>query len=1168
MLRVEGMMKNKGRWTLLAMLSLWALTGCVEEYDFTRQTPERGTFGEEVYRIVHKDARRSPRNPGQRLDLLERERQDFITSLDGIVPQEFLTPLDHLLRALGPLQDSDLLPDLTRKIAHILEAVSNTPALHQIWAQESAYQHHFKAAGVNRAVLEHATRYPRLDQLSRYGARLVLDNDGFNDEGQLVPEEPVFMGELSQVLADLLQGAEVTGDEDRFEALMADLLLRTDRRFSAPGTSPMWAVRVDSRGMPLVSRNRRDNLFSPFSDRNGDGLADINTEGRFVDFNGTPLDAPAFGEPGEIGLLVRDGLGRAFVQDEGFVFEYIDLHQTSVGFLLRETPVFVEEDVPFDLLDSLKVLLPPRVTLVDPDTGDSYRGYPPDNPVLDTVYGALQLMDFAFLDELLDTVAVMLREHDNILAELLFSVEDLLDRVEGRTELELTEDNTLRDDLLEALEPIVMTPGLMEDLLVALQDPVVLRSADAMVQLLSYKADRAVPAPDGAYNRCFRTCERQHDLATEGRVDCVRACPSDEIFVERMDRSLPSGPGNRSHFERTLAMLRTVSGVEYQMHVVDLQIDLVGLDVNVADALPPLLGIEDAADAYVKALAGDFRIVDAITDEAVNSPTTDLLVDGLGSICQNSILDQLIRTLVPVLINVTERDIENVCTRFDEVSAIPGLSAPEMKRQRLAIMVSFLSLLSDVPMDEVPRASQLARFFNSPNPSLDLSLARMTLSQLVDHDGYFLWEHHGDMLFAAEASGFLDAVQPLFKVFSRYDRGGDLIRVMAVLDQHYPTPDVRYMTKAGLEAPRAGRGTGMVRWEESLHSWLLDDRLFPALQQLATVSTQIESRRGRKMSTLVEEVTAHAMRPDAALTMRDGRPVYVRPDGEMVSPINRLHVVLEGLGALDDILEADPVAQEKWDSATGKILDLVLEIDKRQTGEAYFAREGGLALGLFGTEILADKVRAKRDEGLLHEFITRDLYLDVESVMTGRTLPAVVDMVEAATATPEDRALLKDVTLHLLEGEGAQHTLVLLYELLVELSNEEAFVTLAQFWGEQLDPDRVWESDVRPLPLLSHGALLLDESLARDPDLEALLLLRRATARDPQLISADGDPLGLAPWEVLADVMRDYNRVDPSSQAPLTAQDYQRINADFARWLQDDARGMEQIYQLVKSRKK
>ena len=501
------------------------------------------------------------------------------------------------------------------------------------------------------------------------------------------------------------------------------------------------------------------------------------------------------------------------------------------------------------------------------------------------------------------------------------------------------------------------------------------------------------------------------------------------------------------------------------------------------------------------------------------------------------------------------------------VSQRTDFSADELKRHRISAMIAFLSLLTDVAMDEQPTAGQLTRFFNTPNPSLNLSLASLTLSQIVDQDGYLLWEHHGDMLYAAEASGLLDAVRPIFQVFSRYNMASELARLMALLDQHYPTPEMTYLTQGGQPAPRAGPGTGLVRFEKPLRNWLLKDRLFPALHQLALINDQIESRHGRSMAAVTAEWIAHALTYDSTLTRRDGRAAYRRADG-INTPFNRLLLLSDSLDKISSLLEANSDAQRKWERASEAILNIFLEVGEDGIGEAYFVQPGSVALGQAVIETLAKVVHQEREANHLINFMQNELYFKVEEILIGRTFPLLIDLYRAATHTLQDRELLRQCARYLVSSDGRRSMLIMMYDLLAELSTEDDMVNLTHALGDLLDPERTWGVDYYPQPLLSHSMLILQESQARAPDSPLLDVIRNALTRTTSLSDLDGDPQGATPLWTLGGIFMDYNREVPNTQGPLESSDYARISFDLARWLRDEQRGMEQIYKLVQSRKK
>ncbi len=184
--------------------------------------------------------------------------------------------------------------------------------------------------------MEQAVTFQDLAGLNRLLTRLVLDHDGLDDQG--APNtEPTFATDLIRSLSRALRDTSISGAPDRAGAQAADLLLRAHPDFEVEGRAPLWVVRVDHRGLPLVRYSQTGTLYSPFVDTDDDGLADANDGGQLVDIRGDVVDTTPFGTPNESGLLVRDAIGRAIAPDgNGFVFDYVDLNETSSAFLLEQ----------------------------------------------------------------------------------------------------------------------------------------------------------------------------------------------------------------------------------------------------------------------------------------------------------------------------------------------------------------------------------------------------------------------------------------------------------------------------------------------------------------------------------------------------------------------------------------------------------------------------------------------------------------------------------------------------------------------------------------------------------------------------------------------------------------------------------------------------------------
>lgn len=1150
-----------------------AVAGCGESYDLERRVPERGTFGEEVHRTLHKDALRSSRAWDQRGRLFDRDEAPFVFAIDSVVPDALLRPFADLLLALRPLIDRKIVPQMTQKIAVLLDALVEADEVRVAWALDNAGRYSgYRAADVRSALVENAVTFPRLADLNRLLARVFLDNDGYDDDGTPNAEK-TFANDLVRALAVELQSVEVDNADDSLGAQAADLLLRHHPDFEVADREPLWVARVDHRGLPIVRTSSRGALYSPFRDNDADGLADVNPSGQFIDARGDVVESRPFGEPNASGLLVRDSLGRATAPDgEGFVFEYVDLNQTAAAFLLDQNAELVRRDVVFDLVDALLAVLPARGVL--DDAYGSYDGYHrQDNVLVDLVYAALTALNFEGVDELLETNAVLLRDHQPVLAELLLAFEEFGEIIDADPDAELTDDHTLGDDVVAASWALIDSPGLVEALLTALEDPVTLNTEEASLDVLAFRsaAGAAAPAPGGRYDACFGVCDEAHGIGTQERYDCIRACPRDEVFGDLVDRAAGPGPGNRSHFERTLALFSDTAGAPYEMRVERLTIPDLGTDIDVGNALPPLLRIDDAAGAFLSSVAGDFRFVDHVTDEAIASEEVHLLLDGLDTICGSGFLGRLIQAITPILLRVSEEDLRASCFRFEQVSAQEGLEEDELTRQRIAVMVAFLSLLTDVPMDEEPTPAQLTRFFNTPNPSLDLEIAQMSLSQLTCHDGYYLWEHHGDMLFAAEASGLLDAIHPLVKAASSHGKTSELARLMSVLHLHYVTPELSYRTKDGAESPRAGEGTGVVRYEPALVEFMQTGRLLPAGHELALIGGQLESSRGRTLPAIVEEVAVHLLRPDPAVRHRNGSGQSEDAAGRRVEPISRFYVLADALNAVDDRLERNAAADAAWTRATDELTDVLLGVEEHG-GEARFTNAGGVALGALLAEHLAGRMALQRDAGTLPSYLEQELQQDATEFFEGRTLPAALDLFAAGTADAADRTLLAEFLVDATGGDlGATSALVRLYELLLDLLDPVSFVTTTRFYGELIDPDRTWPEGAGDLPLLSHALLLLRETDALDPDELALTLIVNAgvrSTRDDLPAAPDGDPFGEYPASTMARMIKAYQRAEPLSHDPLTADDYALIASGVGTWLRDDLTGLEQIFDLIEARQR
>lgn len=1161
-----------GAWALrcavvgtAALLAL--LTACPNEYDFDRAAPVRESFGAEVHRLVTRDAYRSRRDFRARGEMLEREKAPFVTALDAIVPEGWATLLDELLRRLLHLSDDGTLPRVSRRLAEVFSDLSANEALRADWERDNAgrfvgYRH----PTAHAALLESTVGYPGLTAATNMLASVYLDFDGFNDDGTVASGEPLFMTDALGLLSKQLVGFEPDSDPDRIEVQLADILFTEDPRFHEEGAQNLWAVKFDHRGQPVVTARSDGSLQSPFVDRDGDGLADVDDQGRTVDFNGAPVSVPPFGEANDnSGVVDRDWLGRAVAGDDP-VFEYTDLSQSVLAFLLVGQGDMIEAnpEVLFDLGASLDLVLPERVSMVDED-GMAFMGYPASNLLLDLAYAALSMLAFPQLDEFFDVQAQLLREHGDVLAELVLSLNEFSDLVEANGDPELKPGNTLLDDLIPVLAAIASDRDLVVAILEAFDQPVTSITGLASLDLLDYKGKLAVPTAGGPYEVCFKTCNDNLSIGTLARAECLRACPSQEIFPQRVDRDQGPTLDNRSHFQRLVNLFADADDIAFEMVVTELVVPSLDFEYGLGtDVLPPLLRFDNASASMLDAVAGNMVLADNVTEAALASHEVELMVNGIDSMCSGSFVHELSAALIPRFVEITEEDFDRTCRRMDEVTNDTSVSDERRQRNRIAVTVTLLSLLTGVAFDERPTGAQLTRFFNLPDPSVDLDIATLHLGPLIVHDGYEGWEANADMLYAGEASGAIDALYPLIKAFSDRGKADLLVRLIATLHYHYAPQGTSYPRKDGSPSPNFG--TGLYNYEWVIREWLAQDRLIPALGRLSSAAGSIQSARGTGFNDLVADLFARLMVPDGSVAHRDGTTTSFRNDGFVVEDLNRAYVLLDPLRALSDKFDREPAVKERWDRAVSGLFDSLLGVEDDGLGFARFVRPGAPFMSAIVMEHMADRTATFRDEGRLVEVVERDTLADVVDAMTGRGLPLIVDVTTAVDARPSDKEELTSLLLYNTEPNAVAALVIKVYELLLEMTDQPSFDLSADFYGRLIDPNRSWKEGGPPLG--TDVMRMLRETSAADGEGVVPKLLRGALGRRSDLDAYDGDPAGGYPISELGKVIKDYHRVDPSSTEGLSAADYAILGDEVSEWILDDQHGVEQLYDMIDLRAK
>ncbi len=427
----------KAKILSIGMLCAMQLAACSYELDTTREAPERGSLGQEIYRIIEADLQRMHPKKGL---ALAREQERLVEALDGLMPDAMLSDLQDYLVAILPLYDEGVLQSVFRPSACILAQFADDAQFLQAnwYADHPSGYGKDETGSLMRRLLVNPTTPDLLDHL----AVLWLAHDGLDD--QFVPDddEDDTFSALQRELADKMTAAAIDEDPDCAACVFLDFLLSTDGRLMAGQGEEHWIVRTDVRGRarPLSDPGTAEPI-SPFVDTDQDGLADIDSQrGDFIDQNGAALDVPPPFQPDGSRSLVGGSL----------LYEYSDLRQSMLGALVDQLEPLIADGFIWELPPALRSLLGEKVARAD-DKG-VFPGYEPDDsPAVALTHALIVLLDYDRLPELLDALLTVAELREPQLAELRNEFRRVSDITDDYDQLSLNDHNRLLDDLVPHL---------------------------------------------------------------------------------------------------------------------------------------------------------------------------------------------------------------------------------------------------------------------------------------------------------------------------------------------------------------------------------------------------------------------------------------------------------------------------------------------------------------------------------------------------------------------------------------------------------------------------------------------------------------------------------------------------------------------------------------------
>ncbi len=487
-----------------------------------------------------------PANAPAKLTTIVTQRPSLIATVDAITPKDFLDTLEAFLEQLLPLSDDGTMETAIASLGDLLGTMSQDPdfgpALSRL-AVRDGYRPTKTAAGLVHTIVN----YPNIDDFM--GKTLALIAPGGTAEAewkQLLTAASMTLGTVQPVATP--------NDPERTLRLALNLMESTHPDLATGSARPL--VTRDYRGLAMAT-TVSGKVQPPFVDMDGDGLADVDAMGHFVDGNGMPIDvASPFPEIGVTDAAPRDPLGRALTAANASttLYQYLNLDGTVFGGLARETLNLMDpnKDTTLGLVWGMGTLMGPRASktelYMDSAGGMlgslTYNGFDTtQSPVLDLAHAFVQLVGDPNADQTFQSTATLLNNYESPTARFIGAMLDASDRGKKHPEAVVPATSVLYDDLMVILNRVLAVPGLTEDLMDALQDnrvkdlaPMIARLMSARNQVDFVRQSTSYPLVDGG-----------HDLDA----------------IDPVDRTMPDVDYNASLMQRIAHLIHDANGVQF-----------------------------------------------------------------------------------------------------------------------------------------------------------------------------------------------------------------------------------------------------------------------------------------------------------------------------------------------------------------------------------------------------------------------------------------------------------------------------------------------------------------------------------------------------------------------------------------------------------------------------
>lgn len=1050
--------------------------GCMDEIVPEREVRDYGTFGTELYNIVYDNSAYSKDHSSPEfLSTFSSQREEFIDAVDTSAPTEELDALNQVFIDIVPLYENMLYTGTLRKASVVMDEFrhdkASIEALTWMSVSPSLFLEPEKVNPIGR-VFGYNDASGIMDELLS-----IMLKDGASKSSATNR----ILKEVSTAAAEL----EANTSPNRFVRRVVDMLLDPKDVYAPSGTyTPQSAARLDEIGRPMV-RSEMAHLSGNYDEMGYRLISAGQTIGPF-EMTGNPS-----------GFSLVDGQ----VKYEGQpVFETIDLQKTPLAYLVRESDVLLTDDTLDDGLRAVQTLLGEPKTYTDEH--GTYTGYSDDTPLLQILSALMTTLDHDSVGANFEAVSQVLEKHQDVVSRLFYDIDHILD-IWDETPSNFSGDNNLIDRLLPELLLIAQEPGLLEDLFMALDDPRAAKIAPFLAELAERRKDFIDVDWEGAYNKCFLSCDEKYDVGTFERMDCIRACPRDEILgTSKAEHSKAETMENRSLFQRTAHLMWETSGTPYDIHA-DL-LTVAGNDLtSVGQALGTMISFDNLAEAYLQTITGDLHLVDHLS------------------------------------------------STFMKLSVLIGDDG--------TTVAQLLTLLTDnlfgIKLSIDPTTAEVTRLFNMAMISSQGDNYRLDLNTADCRSGFKCRESNADVLYAIEAVGLVDALYPLIDVFNKHGKTDIIARVVAIIFEYYPTGAVEY---------KDSTGKALALTPSDFRS--LEPVLIRALQETDIVADfgafgdsllDVELEDGSKLAARFEKFVTYILTPDSSLRNIHGDEYTKDPQGKIISPLSPAYLYIDAIRELGDILDANPKTEEQLSHFLEGVGKITIKTVKKSDGSVEFEKPGGIQLAADLVSLLRTLWVEKTESGTRKAWIEEEAIPNIREAASNRLLYAYFELFNELDSRPMGLEKFRRFILYLMESgsNSPTHLTGAGYLLGDMLLNDIHLTSLAHVLSSPLDPDRVWH--VEGFSELSFVITLMtcvDAFNECDPTHVCNRVFYRLFETDTRKRSN---------LMRILDVGASLFRVNPGSSERRTSDDMQ-VYVDFVHDLfTDDDRGIERIYGVI-----